>query len=688
MSDTLARSRISRFAAVVLLSTAALVSLPASGVTQEGSPPPTYRDLGSGTDLPVTGVTLFTSGVGYFQHDGEVSGDARVDLTFSTGDVNDLLKSLVLQDFDGGTVEAVTYPSQDPLSRILGSFSLDVADNPTFAELVNRARGAEVVVDGPVDVTGTVSGVEYRTVQTDSGSESRAILTLLTGQGLRQLAFADIGTLRFTDAALQAELKAALEAIATNRREDRKTITIRFTGEGRRRVRVGYVRAVPVWKTSYRVVLNDDGTAQLQGWAIVENTGEVDWSDVRLGLVSGHPISFVMDLYSPIYTQRPRVAPEAGVSVAPQQYDRAVAREPSREPSLSAPSAMRAEESLADDMGFQSAAPTPERMDLSQGVQAAAVAERGAVYRISHPVSIPRRGAALIPIVAATVPAERVSIYDRSVLANAPLQAVRLANETSLQLPAGPATIFRDAGYAGDARVPAMIAGEDRLVSFAVDSGSNVLVRTDAEPQTITRIRVVNGMLEVTSRETRTTEYVVERLADDGGTHLVVHPRTSGWELMGALEPTSETRSTYRFTVEVAGGTTTLLAVDEERVRAQRVSFSSMGDDQIAFYLSHRESSAETERVLERLRELRSAVARTERARREVEESISTIHREQERIRSNLDVLDRDSELYQRYLETMSSQEQELEQLQAELRTARGRENAARSDLRAYIESL
>ena len=343
-------------------------------------------------------VNLFTSGVGYFQHDGTVEGNAEITLTFSTEDVNDLLKSLVLQDFDGGTVEAVTYPSQDPLSRILGSFSLNIADNPSLAELMNRARGAQVSVEGEVGASGTISGVEYRSRRTETGTEQEAILNLLTADGLRQIPFAGMRSIRFTDHELQGELESALAVIAENRREDRKSITIRFSGTGERRVRIGYVRAVPVWKTSYRVVLGADGTAQLQGWAIVENTSEADWTGVSLGLVSGRPISFVMDLYSPIYTSRPRVQPEFGSTVAPQQYARDVAPAPAR--SSARESGARAMESLADAEFFASpsrAEPAP--IDLGAGVAAAASLESGAVYRVDHPVSIPRRGAALIPIV-------------------------------------------------------------------------------------------------------------------------------------------------------------------------------------------------------------------------------------------------------------------------------------------------
>jgi hypothetical protein len=92
---------------------------------------------------------------------------------------------------------------------------------------------------------------------------------------------------------------------------------------GKRGVRVGYVTECPIWKTSYRLALDrehKDGKADFQGWAIVENTTDEDWNNVSLGLVSGRPISFQMDLYQPLYVPRPIVEPELFASLRPQTY--------------------------------------------------------------------------------------------------------------------------------------------------------------------------------------------------------------------------------------------------------------------------------------------------------------------------------------------------------------------------------
>src|SRR4029453_6475750 len=80
-------------------------------------------------DVPVKVVVLFSSGVGYFEHFGTVRGDGSTELRFKTQQINDILKSLVLQDMDGGKVAAVTYPSLDPISKTLRSFQIDITAN-------------------------------------------------------------------------------------------------------------------------------------------------------------------------------------------------------------------------------------------------------------------------------------------------------------------------------------------------------------------------------------------------------------------------------------------------------------------------------------------------------------------------------------------------------------------------------
>jgi hypothetical protein len=276
--------------------------------------------------LPLEKVVLFTSGVGYFQHAGKVNGDARVEMQFKAENVNDLLKSLVVQDLDGGAAPVVTYASRDPVTKTLETFAVNLTDNPSLADLIGRLRGQVIEIDAATPATGAIVGVEKRSIDAGEGKTvEKAFLTILAKDGLRTLALDSITRLRLVDPRLQSELEKALAVLALAHDNGTKSVSLGFAGKGERGVRLGYVQETPMWKTSYRLVIDTSGgkdkpQAMLQGWAIVENTTDADWKDVRMSLVSGRPISFVMDLYEPLYVPRPLVQPELYASLMPQVY--------------------------------------------------------------------------------------------------------------------------------------------------------------------------------------------------------------------------------------------------------------------------------------------------------------------------------------------------------------------------------
>src|SRR6185437_6697477 len=166
-------------------------------------------------DVPVTRVMLFSSGVGYFEHAGTVRGNSATELRFKTSQINDILKSLVLDDRDGGHVAAITYPSQDPIDKTLKSFQVDITGNPSLAQLLNQLRGARVTVQAQAaNLTGTIMGVETRRVTTDRGTVDQPVLDLLSGATIRAIDLSSISNLSLDDPQLQEELSRALGALA------------------------------------------------------------------------------------------------------------------------------------------------------------------------------------------------------------------------------------------------------------------------------------------------------------------------------------------------------------------------------------------------------------------------------------------------------------------------------------------
>ena len=240
--------------------------------------------------LPIKQVVLFNSGVGYFGRTGEVENEARVDLTFPEGDINDLLKSMTLQDFDKGHISAVSYDSHEPVTRTLSSFAVNLNGEPTLANILGQARGEQVevvmnttVTTQPGTVKGTIVGTELQKVPVGTAQLDCVVLNVSTTEGFRAIRMMDIQRVRFLNPVLESELKRALDTVALSHDAQKKAVSIQFSGEGKRKVKVGYVIEAPIWKTSYRLVLDKDAKPYLQGWAMVENPTDEDWNGVKMG---------------------------------------------------------------------------------------------------------------------------------------------------------------------------------------------------------------------------------------------------------------------------------------------------------------------------------------------------------------------------------------------------------------------
>src|SRR5262245_6526473 len=374
-------------------------------------------------ELPVTQVVLFSSGVGYFEREGQVDGNARIDLQFQAANINDLLKSLVLQDQGGGQVSTINYDNRNPIDMTLKSFALDLTQNPSMAELLNQARGEKVEVVTTADnknpvvgqsetLNGTIVGVEKQrqAVGRDQVIEV-AQVNLLTADALRGVPMAQVQKVRFLKPALEQEFKKALEVLAAGHDKQKKTVSLNFTGDGKRGVRVGYVTESPIWKTSYRLALKENDKLFLQGWAVVENTSDEDWNNVQLGLVSVRPISFEMDLYQPLFVRRPMVELDLFASLKPQTYggnmqkddDKPIEKLESLEKSLDEVQrrvisgkelAKKRAMSRAELSDLISEGKYRKQLSLGEGVASAATTtELGEYfeYHIRQPVSLPRQ---------------------------------------------------------------------------------------------------------------------------------------------------------------------------------------------------------------------------------------------------------------------------------------------------------
>ena len=688
---------ISRSAALLALAAASLAA-PVSAQAPPGE---------ASSPLPVKQVTLFTSGVAYIERGGAVTGDATVPLSFRTAQINDILKSLTLIDADG-KVQPVVYGARDPIGRTLQAFAVDVTQPQSRSELLNRLRGAVVSVTTARGLlSGQIVGVETRNVTGPTGTTTVDTLNLLSADGLQSVRLDDVSAVKLRDARLDRELRAALTTLASGADDQRRPVTLRFSGRGRRDVRVGYIAEAPLWRISYRLLLGPK--PYLQGWAMVENTTDEDWNGIHLGLVSGRPISFIQDLYQPLYLPRPVVQPDVAASPTPQthgddmQAGNLLADVPA--PAMAAPQsgaggfpgAATNEQKrvpVTGSVNLLSKSNATNSLSVDAAARSVTAQAQGAsagelfAYNVTTPVTLPRQQAAMIPVIAQDITADKVSLYNADTDPRYPLNAVRLKNTTGLHLKGGPITLFDGDTYAGDALVEDVPPGDTRLISYAVDQSITCERQDTTQNETRTTLSIHEGVLAVTVRERSETNYHFKSKSAEAKTVLVEHPFDAQSALVAPAKAAERTPALYRFAVAVpAGGIASLKVVTEKPV-ASTVGLFDGDLGQIAVYADESDIPAATRTALARIVAQRRHLQNLSNQAAAADARVAEIGREQDRIRKNMAALDHASLLYKRYVAELDAQETQIAALRADAQHLRTEADAARTTLRATLDTL
>jgi len=272
--------------------------------------------------LPIKRVVLYKNGVGYFEHLGPVHDKQDVSISFTSGQLNDVLKSLTVLDLSGGRIAGVAYGSASPIDRQLGDLHLPVNEKSSLTEFLSALRGAKLEVrSGTSTITGRLLSVERKTRIAGGTTLEVDYLSLISDGGdVRTTELSPQFSVKLLEKGLSGKVDRFLDVLASSRDADVRRMVISTEGSGERSLFVSYISEVPVWKATYRIVLGKSAPL-LQGWAIVDNTVGQDWDHVQLSLVAGAPQSFVENLSQPYYSRRPVVALPQSMMSSPQTFE-------------------------------------------------------------------------------------------------------------------------------------------------------------------------------------------------------------------------------------------------------------------------------------------------------------------------------------------------------------------------------
>jgi len=654
-------------------------------------------------DLALKRVMLSSGGLGYFEYEANVDGDATLKLTVSLGQVDDVLKSLVVYDDKGG-VGGLSLPGREPLAQAFKDLPFDETSLGSPAGLLQSLKGAQVTVGGSRSISGRIVSVEEDSVALpdNKATVKRTRVTLYTDRGLQQFILEDAENLQFADAALRDKVGQALVAIQGNRAKDARTIDLTMRGQGKRTVRVAYIVEAPVWKASYRLTLGADPAAArsaLQGWAVVENLSGQDWKDVELTLVSGRPVAFHQALYNAYYVTRPEVPVEIAGRLMPGIDRGGVGADQRAKSSLPmpAPAPGRAQQerfSASPQIAMAPPPPPPAPMAAAAEQFEASDAATQVIFRFPRAVTVENGRTLLIPIVDRQVPAQRLALYQAETSARNPLAAIRLTNDGDTGLPPGIITLYeRDKGgyvsYVGDARLSAFPVGETRLLAYALDE-KIVIERDVAQTDRVASGSIANGALRLSRVVRQTTVYRVRGPAKEPRQLVVVQRRLPGWTLTKPEAKDVElSEGNYRIPFQLPGSENTqTFEVVQEQTQQQEIRLVESAAEQIRVYAQAREFDAKTREALTKVLQLQQSAAEAQRKVQQVEAERQAIVQEQARLRDNLARVPANSDLQRRYLATLDRQETDLEALATRRAEAEKSAEAARDALRTYVSQL
>jgi hypothetical protein len=688
-------------------------------------------------NIPVRRVILYKNGIGYFEHVGRVAGNQIVTVAFNSTQLNDVLKTLTTIDLGNGRVTGVSYNSEAPLAQRLGGLRLPVGEHATLAQLLDALRGARIEArTGDRFVAGRLLGVEERSRSKNGETTTTEEITLVGDGGeIRVVEITPAVTVRLAERDSTQQVGAYMGLLASARGSDQRQLKIATAGTGERDLLVSYISEVPVWKTTYRIVLPSRGGAPvLQAWAIVDNTIGEDWQNVELSLVAGAPQSFLQQLSQPLYAQRPIVPLPKSLLVMPQTHQGTLAENDTLQGKIEAPMEFRTQvpggvaggvvggvvggigPASGDGTGGGSyrpgvgvplasaAAPSPPSREeienrIAQTGAAALGGELGDLfeYRISEPISILKNQSALVPILNHEVGAERVSLWNSRVVNGRPLRSLWLTNASGSTLDGGSFSVLDAGAFAGEGLVEAMKPGERRLLSYAVDLGVQVEPRNGDEQRTVSRISIARGVLIQHSERLSRRVYTIRNNDTTDRRVVIEHPIRSGWKLANPVSPVStvapaETSvDAYRFVVTVPAKKTETLTVAEQQTASQTYRVADITDQQIELIVRESGGDSAIRTALAPVIAARVTLAGLNAGLNDHAVETKLIEEDQMRVRENMKALRGSSEeqqLLKRYAAQLAQQEDRVAVLRRETDDLERRRRDAQSDLARLIDSL
>jgi hypothetical protein len=509
-------------------------------------------------------------------------------------------------------------------------------------------------------------------------------------------------SVRLADKDLNDEVGRYLNLIGSSRAKDVRRMTLTASGSGDRDVFVSYISEVPVWKSTYRILLSDKPNDKpvLQGWAIVDNTIGEDWKDVQLSLVAGAPQSFVQDISQPFYARRPVVPLPESVMLNPQSHQATLEEKDENEVAENAPQ-LSATAPMAEPINGRAmkAIQAPKQagmfdritdyVKLSSPEAAGKSIGDYFEYDVKQKITIDQNQSALVPILQSPIEAQKVTLWN----ANSPtLRALWIKNTSGQILDEGTFNVLDADTFAGEGILESIHPDERRLLSYAADPAVHVKAESLRSDRPYSHIRIYKGMMMLTQEQRERTKYTIHD-ADTASRDVVIeHPAQSGWELTkDSPKPEETTESFLRFKIPVEGGKTVELNLESFHPEIAQYALTNLNSDQVEYFTQQSRVTPEMKQIFQRVMAQKSKISGFDQQINQRKQQTEQISNDQGRIRENMKALKGGAEeraLLQRYTGELNTQEDKLDTLRKEVAELQSQRTQANSELEAMIMNI
>jgi hypothetical protein len=651
-------------------------------------------------DLKLTRVVLFKVGIGSFQKKGKINlaNTKTIKISFKNSVMNDLLKTFSILRLSGDLkVSGVSYEAhQTNRSKILEDSLINLPTNNSLLALIKQLRGISIKLQQfESETIGRVVGIqnfsEAPTGQAIINQEY--VMMALEDNSVKSIPIGEITNIEILDPTVSNDFNFFLETIVGQNKEKNKIVTIFFEGKEQSEYMINFLQSVPAWKISYRIFLNDLTTLdklefQLQSWAIIDNVLDEDWENVDLTLVTGLPVSFIYDSYSPAWIIRPTIERKTDLGVKVVQFEKEMAPRP-RAPSpksarramaklkksavmrssgMGGPGggglammAMDEEECEADDEFYaeQPAESAFESSSEAEGGQGLAYK-----YHIKTPVYVKRNNSSLIPLLQADLGGKIVSIYNKNVNDKHPMISLEFTN-TFGTFEEGPISIFIENAFAGEAMLPFMEKNDMKRIPYAVDQGVTVNIKNYSKSDSYHEIEVVDNVYKRWFVVKETT-YKIKNIGDTPKRVIIEHSKEHRYKLFDKQKADEETPNFLRFFVDVKGESNSEIVVKERRLDKTSDQAGYISLENLEKWKKLKLIDIDEYNYIKNRINLENKKNYISNDINELVNKISHISNEQSRIRENLRALkqsESEKKLRMKYITKMQDQENKLEEI-------------------------